>query len=376
MRIVFLTTIPSPYQRELFARLAGDASLEIAAFYYAAGAPDREWATPRFEPFEKVLSGRILKRLGPMAHWNPAVLDEIDVARADLVVVSDYTVPSAQIAMRTMARHGHCFAFWGEIPGFSKRGPIGNRIRRTLQSPLGRSDAIVAIGSGAVAAYQQLFPRTPVLNIPYFCDLATFRETSRQATRDNGRAINILFSGQLIERKGVDVLLKAFATAAGTEPRLRLHLIGSGPERARFEALVPPELGDRVVFMGHQDPGTLPAIFATADAFCLPSRHDGWGVVVNEALGAGLPILVSDAVGAGRDLVTDNVNGFVTPAGDVAALASALTRISDDAVRLRMAAASRKAALDWDLDEGARRWREAAARIIEARKRGNGASPT
>ena len=69
------------------------------------------------------------------------------------------------------------------------------------------------------------------------------------------------------------------------------------------------------------------AIFAAADAFVLPSRHDGWGVVVNEALGAGLPIIVSDRVGA-RDLVQHGGNGFITSVGDIDGLAGALLKLA------------------------------------------------
>ena len=101
----------------------------------------------------------------------------------------------------------------------------------------------------------------------------------------------------------------------------------------------------------------------------LPSRHDGWGVVINEALGAGLPIIVSDRVGA-RDLVDDGRNGLITCAGDVEELADALLQLGQShEMRRSFAAASAERAAQWDLDEGVRRWIELYDRAVTERRK-------
>jgi glycosyltransferase involved in cell wall biosynthesis len=362
--LTFLTVMPSPYQRELFASMAAASDLSIKVYYFTASARDREWAAPDLADHEKVLPGTTFSFLGNSAHWNASILSVLARDASDLVVVSDYSAPTAQAAMRLLSMKRRSWVFWGELPGFNVRGALGSWVRGRLQSPLRFASGIAGIGAAAAATYKKLFPQTPVFNIPYFCDLASFATARAAAPRRSGGVIDILFSGQMIERKGVDVLIEAFAAVAQSQPRLRLLLLGGGPERERFEALVPSTLQERVIFLGHHPPVKLPTVFASADAFCLPSRHDGWGVVVNEALGAGLPILVSDAVGAGRDLVVDGVNGFVTPAGDAGALADALTRIADDERRCRLSAGSAALAKSWGLDEGVNRWRRAAADIL------------
>ena len=114
---------------------------------------------------------------------------------------------------------------------------------------------------------------------------------------------------------------------------------------------------ERIAYEGFQPPEELPRFFAQADVFVLPSRYDGWGVVVNQALGAGLPILCSDQVGAGRDLVRDEVNGLHFPAGDASALRAAMARCMEDRQRLTAwGAASRKEAAEWTPEAGAARW--------------------
>jgi glycosyltransferase involved in cell wall biosynthesis len=364
-RILFLTVIPSPYQRQLFDRLSKAQIFDVRVLYYAMGAHDRQWDHPKLAPFEAVMPGRQLRWLGGSAYCNPRVLRSLFEAKADIVVVSDYSVPTAQIAMRALGMRGNSWIFWGESPGFNQRGPIGSFMRRRLQAPLGTATAIAAIGSKAVSAYEELFPGKRVFNIPYFCDLAPYEEARRRRLVAEDAAVDILFSGQLIERKGCDILMKAFAKVASRHPHARLLLLGDGLQRATLKGMVPDALRDRVVFLGHREPHELPDLFAAADVFCLPSRHDGWGVVINEAIGAGLPIVVSEAVGAGHDLVRDGVNGYVIRTGNHEQLTEVLDRIVGDAqLRARLAAASQGMAREWGLDEGVSRWLTAADAVL------------
>ena len=242
--------------------------------------------------------------------------------------------------------------------------------RDRLQGPIrGGAVAIAAIGSHAVVSYRELFPKLPVFNIPYFCDLGPFRAAARQRGKEKDPAIGILFSGQFIERKGIDVLIHAFVLIAHRAPALELHLLGTGQALDSLRKLIPANLSNRIHFLGFKQPAALPTIFAAADIFVLPSRHDGWGVVVNEALGAGLPIIVSDRVGA-RDLVDHGRNGLITCAGDVEELADALLQLGQShEMRRSFAAASAERAAQWDLEEGVKRWIELYDRAVTERRR-------
>jgi glycosyltransferase involved in cell wall biosynthesis len=96
----------------------------------------------------------------------------------------------------------------------------------------------------------------------------------------------------------------------------------------------------------------------------LPSRYDGWGVVVNQALGAGLPIIASDQVGAAHDLITPGENGFPFPAGDVTALGEMMRRFTDHPELCEtMSAASRARAAEWTPERGAERWLQALKKV-------------
>jgi glycosyltransferase involved in cell wall biosynthesis len=138
----------------------------------------------------------------------------------------------------------------------------------------------------------------------------------------------ILYVGQLIVRKRVDLLLQAFSQLA--MPSAHLRLIGQGQEEQNLRQLA-SELGiaERVSFSrGMPNAGTIAAM-AAADVLVLPSRFDGWGAVVNEALMVGTPVICSNRCGA-SDVIENGRNGYVFEAGKVHALLERLQSICQD----------------------------------------------
>lgn len=136
--------------------------------------------------------------------------------------------------------------------------------------------------------------------------------------------VQIFYLGQLIERKGVDLLLRALAGLK--ELDWALTLAGGGDQKEALAALT-KELGleDRVTFRSALANEAAMELMAASDLFVLPSRHDGWGVVVNEALLRGVPVVCSDRCGA-SDLLQDAWRGEAFPAGSVPGLAAVLRR--------------------------------------------------
>src|SRR5206468_2594937 len=99
-----------------------------------------------------------------------------------------------------------------------------------------------------------------------------------------------------------------------------------GPGRERVAALAGPS----VRLLGRIERDELVDWYAAADAFVMPSRSETWGMAMQEAAAAGLPLIASEAPGAGYDLIEEGVNGFRVPVGDVEALRRALTRVATD----------------------------------------------
>ena len=138
--------------------------------------------------------------------------------------------------------------------------------------------------------------------------------------------------------------------------------MGDGEERSRLETLAQDRHLSGVRFLGFQNQSELPAFFALADVFVLPSRHEPWGLIVNEAMAAGCPVIASSDVGAAPDLVLDGVTGFTYPVGDVDALTDALARLlQHPATAARMGRAAAEHIARWDFEADIRGLRRALA---------------
>lgn len=156
---------------------------------------------------------------------------------------------------------------------------------------------------------------------------------------------NLIYVGRLIDRlKNLTTLLSAFRTLKATLPEAidwGLLLVGDGEDRASLEALM-HDL-PTVRFVSGQSWQQVPAYLALSDALVLPSYSEPWGLVVNEAMVCGLPVLVSDRCGCAPDLVEPGINGFIFDPYQPQELIDGLTKLmtSNPRERIQMGLASR-----------------------------------
>lgn len=145
-------------------------------------------------------------------------------------------------------------------------------------------------------------------------------QSALQVRLDTVHASNIpvfLYVGRLSTEKSVDVLLRAFANVLIELPNATLRVVGSGPQRDELITLSEQlGLGVYVNFVGSLDLNSLAREYASATCFVLPSRSEPWGLVVNEALHFGCPVVVSDACGCVPELVEEGTTGFSFRVGD------------------------------------------------------------
>ena len=166
-----------------------------------------------------------------------------------------------------------------------------------------------------------------------------------------GRAFesrDFVFVGRFVDKKNLPHLVESFAryvVIAGTSAR-RLVLVGSGPDEPRLRAMVDAlALAERVEFPGFMPAEAVSRTLANGLALVLPSVEEQWGLVVNEALAFGLPVIVSRQVGSRDALVRDGINGHVVASDSVEQLAQAMLDISRDRSRweAKVAASHRRA---------------------------------
>jgi glycosyltransferase involved in cell wall biosynthesis len=163
-------------------------------------------------------------------------------------------------------------------------------------------------------------------------DVERWSERADRLSRRPHEGVLVLSVGRDVPEKGFD-LLRAACGVAGV---------------------------DLAIVVGGHEEDDLAQAYVDADVFALLSRHEPWGVVVNEAAASGRPLVLSDHVGAAYDLLRDGENGFVVPADDAHAAAAALRRLAADAeLRRRMGERSRELVRAWGYEASVESFLEA-----------------
>lgn len=350
LRAAFVTVVPSPYQRDLFGALAAREDVELSVYYMEASVPDSPWPEAPLRHFEHIMGGGCASVCGARVHVNWPLPE---LSQADVVVLSTYSSLTGQWLMRRRLP-GRQWLFWGERMRVQSIG-WRHSVQRCLASPLAHASAIVGIGREAEQDYSQRYPGVRHFSIPYYCDLTDFVRSPRR-DRQN-QPLRFFFCGQMILRKGVDILLEAFDRLVGKGLDVELLLVGREAELPKFMEKVSGRARRLIRYEGFQAPEQLPRFFSQCDVFVLPSRHDGWGVVVNQAIGAGLPVIASDAVGAAVELVEPDVNGLCCVAGDADSLQQAMERlVRHPELVIEWGEASRRKAAALAPEVGAEQW--------------------
>ena len=236
--------------------------------------------------------------------------------------------------LRGKRRAVFCDSTRFENPPSGLRGQLKSLAKRAF---FGACDGFFAYGSRS-AEYLREFGARPE-GVFHPCQAAALapgfdaaEARRRRAAARAGAAPRFLYVGRLAAEKGLDSLLQAFAQARGALPAgAELVLVGAGPERDTLLAQAATlQLGGAVRFAGAMDAAALSHEYARASALVLPSTREPWGLVANEALHHGCPVIVSEVCGCRPDLVRDGVTGLAFAAGDVAALAQRLQQALHD----------------------------------------------
>ena len=396
-RVAYLVSHPIQYQVPLLQRLAAHPQLTLHVYYMndqgARANRDPEfgvsiqWDIPLLEGY----SWTLLRNRSPwpggehlFGYIHPSVAGVLTRERYDALIVHGYAHATEWLAFMGAWRSRTPVLLRGESTLLGRRPPwVAAAKRVALGALLRRVHGALAIGTLNREFYRAYgVPDDRIFWVPYAVDNTRFRadadrwQPSRAALRE---ALGlppdlpvVLYAGKLVPRKRPLDLLAAYARVAADHPSAMVFL-GEGAERPRLEAAVARHALSGVSITGFVNQGEIGRYYAAADVLVLPSEHEPWGLVLNEGMCFGLPVIASGAVGAVPDLVRAGENGFVYPVGDVPALADALRRLlADPARRARMGARSREivAAYSFDADvDGIL----AALRQVAARPRLRGA---
>jgi glycosyltransferase involved in cell wall biosynthesis len=359
LRVAILPPAPAHYREPLFNALAADPDLELTVIYQSAGQASWD-AAPGFFTTDHAYRARHLasrQRARPGRSpivWPVGLERALSTGDADVVVAVEYGAASLR-ALRWCRAHRRAYVIFSDCT--PQIDPLLSSPQLALHGMLARhADQLIVVSSAGRERLAR-FGVTPdrIVVAPQGGDLAPVRAAVARAAREGSTApapppLIVLAAGRLVPDKNFTTLIDAVAAAGRSGARLRLQIAGTGFELSSLQAAA-REHGIDVDFLGAVAPAEMGARYARAHVFALVSTFEPFGVVVREAVAAGLPIIASATAGAAGDIARTGENAILVDPTDVDEIAGALSSLADDPqLRARMAAASR---LIDGADEGA-----------------------
>lgn len=329
--------------------------------------------------YRRVILPNHAPRPGVGRFWGVAslaVFGELSAARYDAVVIQGWNYALYPLALLAARRAGLPVLMRAEsarLPGAEPDATPRQLAKDAiLRRYLGACAGALAVSSGNRRLLVHYgMPPARIFSSPYAVDGERFRRSpeQRQAAQAVLRAQLglpaggpgdaappiLLYCGKLVPVKEPQLLLAAFAALRRGGTPAALIVVGDGPLRGELQAWTRAHAVPDVHFLGFKNQSELPDLYAAADALVLPSARETFGVVVIEALHAGVPVIASDGVGCAEDLVLAEQTGLQFPRGDVAALTRCLEALctgeTGRARRQQLAAGARARAASWTYAE-------------------------
>lgn len=347
-KVAVLNSHPIQYFAPLYRHLTESGEFEIVALYASdfslRGARDPGfgqavvWDVDLLKGYKAVFLGDRAKRRTPGGFWSlvcPELWSEIRNGDYDALWLHGHSYAMCLLALIAAKSCGVRVFMRGETHLGLQRSRLKAAIRTPIMNLLYRlCDGCLAIGTANHEFYRAMgVPERKIELVPYTVDNRRFIDQSTISSAERARILGqfglpeelpvILYASKFQRRKHPDDVLRA---AAVLQERygLSVLMVGSG-EMEKDLMQLSAQLGlEHIAFAGFLNQSELPKIYGSCDIFVLPSENEPWGLIVNEVMCAGRPVVVAGGVGCAADLVSEGLNGFLCEAADVDSLVRAL----------------------------------------------------
>lgn len=344
LKILFLTNIPTPYKRPRLNSIANLEQVELVVYYssnstsrhFFENMPDADfdWIAPDERSISSFINADSIVKLHSLK--NMLSLD------VDVYVVGGWNYLAAWTAL---------------VASKLRECPIGIISANTTQAPASEMvlshlltyfDFYFALSDSAQENFTRMgINQSRIETLPNAVDVAKFQDSISMPKQreirqqwdlpDSGI---VLYVGNIESVKGVDTLINASMLSTKIN---HLLIIGDGPQKENMKELSNNKDGVEITFTGRLPNPELPNYYALSDLFVLPTKGDTWGLVVNEAMACGTPVISTTEAGASGELLRHGENGLVIPPNDEASLAEAIDRLlTNDEERQKFAEKSLK----------------------------------
>lgn len=354
-KLVIVTEIIAPYRIPVFNALASKREIDLHVMFLSENdATLRQWRVYKDEikfHYDVLPSWR--QRFGGYnVLLNRGVFSALNTIRPDAVLCGGYNYLASWEAACWARVHRIPLLLWSESTALDRRRRyrVVEFMKRRF---LSLCRAFVVPGRSALQYLMDLgIPGERIFTAPNAVDIRLFAALAEQASRNELQVRArlslplryFLYVGRLVRAKGVFELVEAYAQLADEmRAKIGLVFVGDGADRSDLIEGASRITAGTIQFPGFVQREGLPEFYALADALIFPTHSDTWGLVVNEALSCGLPVIATRVAGCVADLVQEGWNGFVVSPGDPSQLAAAMARLIDDSgLRFQMGSRSRE----------------------------------
>ena len=357
MKILFTTNVPSPYRVDFFNELGKLCDLTVLFEKTTSSERDKSWSNYKFKNFQGIfLKGISISTDKAWCHGFKKYLKDKSY---DAIVCCNYSSPTGMSMIHYMRRHKIRYFLEGD-GGFAKSGKgfKENVKRHFLKEAYGYFSTAKAhdeyyLMYGAKPGKLNRYPFTSLFECDIIQSLPTKDEKLALREELGLKEEKIVVSvGRFIPVKGFDVAINSFKYLADD---VGMYLIGGTPTD-EFLNLKERQKTDKIHFVDFMDKESLKRYYKAADLLIMPTRGDVWGLVINEAMANGLPIVSSDCCVAALELVKEGVNGYIVPVDNEKALAEAINKVlEDEEKKLQMSKSSLEIIKAYTLENMAKR---------------------
>jgi len=335
--VLFLTNIPSPYRVDFFNEMGENCKLTVLFERKTATGRNSEWTYNKITNFNAVfLKGMKFGKGGSLC---PTVINWLSRKKFDIIVLGVYHTPTAMLAIN--------FLKVKKIPFFlNSDGGIIKKDRKVIyhlkKYLIGSATWWLSTGQetnkylnyyGSDSSKTLIYPFSSLFEEEILKKPVTMKEKMilRQELDLKGEKI-VLGVGQFIQRKGFDILLRIWSKI---NPNYTLILIGGGVEEKKYLSYLEKHKTKNVIVEDFKSKDLLKKYYQSSDLFILPTREDIWGLVINEAMANGLPVISTNKCVSALELL-DEDNKIITPINEVELLQKVSTILEDSSLALEI----------------------------------------
>lgn len=352
MKVLWLTNIPSPYRVDFFNELGTYCDLTVLFECKTSSERDSSWSDFSVKNFKSVILPGI--KMGVAEAFCPSVIKYLDRSY-DHIVVTNFSDFTGMLAVFLMKMYHLTYEIEsdGAFPNYAKT--FKSRVKKYLFAGSKRCFSTAKLNdeyyilNGVTQEKLVRYPFSSVSSKDVLLKPLSYEKKLlvRKKLGIKDKYV-VLAVGQFIHRKGYDILIRA---ASQLSNEYGIYILGGTPDEDYITLCRSLNL-QNIRFLPFQKKDSLDEYYSAADVFVHPTREDIWGLVINEAMAKGLPVVTTNRCIAGLEMIEENLNGKIVPVENAVLLAEAIIQCTGDG---NMPKRALKTALNYTIEEMAKK---------------------